>query len=100
LVGQVNAKRIEAVKKEIMVQEVLPVVVDYIQNHNPKATNTEISGALSIPEEIVAAVMSKPIGYLRKNKDTAERVKELKKKLSELKKFDPVKFTHSVIQEL
>ena len=41
--------------------------------------------------------MSKPISYLRKNKDTAERVKELKDKLKELKKFNPVTYTEQII---
>ena len=44
--------------------------------------------------------MSKPISHLRKTKDTSERVKALKKRLSELKKFDPVKHTFEIIQEM
>ena len=44
--------------------------------------------------------MSKPIGYLRKNKDTSDRIKTLKDKLRDLKKFDPVKYTEEIINKL
>lgn len=97
LVSEINVKRIEKVKFDIMVQEALPIVSDYIINKNPKATDSEISKDLGIPEEVVSAVMSKPISYLRKNKDTSERVKELKNRLKELKKFNPVEYTESII---
>ena len=55
---------------------------------------------LELPQEVVEVVMSKPISYLRKNKDTAERVKSLKDKLKELKKFDPIKYTEEIINKL
>ena len=97
LVTEINGKRIEKVKFDIAVQEALPLVSNYIINVNPKAEDDEIVSVLGIPAEIVSSVMSKPISYLRKNKDTAERVKELKEKLKELKKFDPVLYTESVI---
>lgn len=97
LVSEINVKRIEKVKFDIMVQEALPIVSDYIINKNPKATDSEISKDLGIPEEVVSAVMSKPISYLRKNKDTSDRVKELKNRLKELKKFNPVEYTESII---
>ena len=99
LVTAVNNKKINQVTFEIAVQEALPAVVDYVIN-KPTAENKEISDALGLPIEIVQGVMTKPISYLRKNKDTAERVKELKKRLAELKKFDAVKFTEEVIKEL
>ena len=44
--------------------------------------------------------MSKPIAHLRKTKDTTERVKALNKRLAELKKFDPVKHTFDIVQEM
>jgi hypothetical protein len=44
--------------------------------------------------------MSKPISYLRKNKDTADRIKKLKDELKDLKKFDPVKYTEEIIGKL
>ena len=97
LVSDINIKRIEKVKFDIAVQEALPIVSNYIINVNPKAEDSEIISTLGIPAEIVSAVMSKPISYLRKNKDTAERVKELKEKLKELKKFDPIIYTENVI---
>lgn len=100
LVTKVNQKKIEKVKFDIMVQESLPVISDYIINKNPKATDEEINKVLGIPFEIIESVMSKPISYLRKNKDTADRVKELKDKLKELKKFNPIEFTEKVINSL
>ena len=97
LISDINSKRIEKVKFEIAVQEALPVISNYIININPKATDAEISNTLGIPGDIISAVMSKPISYLRKNKDTSERVKELKNRLKELKKFDPVVYAESII---
>ena len=97
LVTEINQKRIDKVKFDIMVQEALPVISNYIININPKATDKEICDALGVSPEIVSSVMSKPISYLRKNKDTSERVKELKNKLKELKKFDPVVYTENII---
>lgn len=97
LVTEINQKRIDKVKFDIAVQEALPLVSNYIINVNPKAEDKEIVSALGIPAEIVSSVMSKPISYLRKNKDTAERVKELKNKLKELKSFDPIKYTEQII---
>ena len=100
LVSEVNQKKIEKCKFDIMVQEAIPYVSNYILNENPKATDAEISKALNIPAEIIEVVMSKPISYLRKNKDTAERIKALKDRLKELKKFDPVKYTEEIINKL
>ena len=73
------------------------MISNYIINTNPKATDKEICDALGVSPEIVSSVMSKPISYLRKNKDTSERVKELKNKLKELKKFDPIVYTEKII---
>ena len=100
LVSEVNAKKIEKCKFDILVQEAIPYVSDYILNKNPKATDNEISQALNIPAEVIEVVMSKPISYLRKNKDTADRIKSLKDKLKELKKFDPIKYTEEIINKL
>lgn len=100
LLNQVNLKKIKGVEFEIGVQNSIPLVVDYIMNKNPKAENSEIEKALGLSEEIVSTVMSKPISYLRKNKDTTERVKDLKNKLSELKKFNAIKFTENIISQL
>ena len=79
---------------------VLSNVIDYITNKNPKATDSEISKYLGVSKEIVEAVMGKPISHLRKNKDTTERIKSLKSRLTELKNFDPIKFTEKIINEL
>ncbi len=100
LVSEVNAKKIEKCKFDILVQEAIPHVSDYILNKNPKATDNEIAKALNIPAEVIGVVMNKPISYLRKNKDTAERIKALKDKLKELKKFDPIEYTEEIINKL
>ena len=99
LVTQVNQKKIEKCKFDIKVQECIPLVGSLI-NQNPKITDAEICGALKIEEEVVAQIMSKPISYLRNNKDTSDRVKSLKDKLKELKAFDAVKFTEDLINKL
>ena len=44
-----------------------------------KATDEEICRDLNLPIEVVSQVMSKPISYLRNNKDTSELYSELKK---------------------
>lgn len=100
LISQVNQKRISKCMFDISVQEAIPVVSNYILNINPKATDKEICEKLFLPEEVVSTVMSKPISYLRQNKDTSERIKSLKQKLKELKSFDPVKFTEDIIKKL
>lgn len=99
LVTQVNQKKIEKCKFDIKVQECIPLVGSLI-NQNPKITDAEICEALKIEEEVVAQIMSKPISYLRNNKDTSDRVKSLKDKLKELKAFDAVKFTEDLINKL
>ena len=99
LVTQVNQKKIEKCKFDIKVQECIPLVGNLI-NQNPKITDAEICEALNIDEDIVAQIMSKPISYLRNNKDTSDRVKSLKDKLKELKAFDAVKFTEDLINKL
>ena len=100
LVTEVNKKRVAKCQFDIKVQEAIPIVADYILNKNPKASDSELVKALGIPAEIIEVVMSKPISYLRANKDTAERIKALKTRLKELKAFDPVKYTEDIINQL
>lgn len=100
LIIKSNQKKIDKTLFDISVQEAIPVVADYILNRNPRATDKELIESLGIPEEVISSVMSKPISYLRKNKDTTGRVKELKSKLSELKKFNPVLYTEEIIKKL
>lgn len=100
LVTQVNKKKIAKCKFEIAVQEALPVIANYIINVNPKATDEQIMAATQVPMDIIGVVMSKPISYLRQNKDTSERVKTLKARLKTLKAFDPIQFTESIIDKL
>ena len=100
LLSDVNLKKIDKVNFDILVQEAIPVISDYIINKNPKATDSEIIKVFGIKQEVVDAVMSKPISYLRKNKDTSDRIKALKDKLKELKRFDPVSYTEEIINKL
>lgn len=100
LLHDVNLKKIEKVKFDIMVQEAIPVIADYILNKNPKATDKEICNVFGMPEEVVKAVMDKPIAQLRKNKDNTARIKGLKDKLKELKKFSPTEYVQELVQKL
>ena len=100
LLDNVNKEKINKCEFDIKVQEAIPIVADYILNKNPKASDSELVKALGIPAEIIEVVMSKPISYLRANKDTAERIKALKTRLKELKAFDPVKYTEDIINQL
>ena len=100
LLHDVNLKKIEKVKFDIMVQEAIPVMADYILNKNPKATDKEICNVFGMPEEVVKAVMDKPISQLRKNKDNTARIKGLKDKLKELKKFSPTEYVQELVQKL
>ena len=99
LLVRVNEKKIEKVNFQIATNEALPYISEYIIS-NPKATDAQIQKDLGYSPEIITAVMSKPISYLRKNKDTSDRVKALKDKLKELKKFDPVAYTEDIINRL
>ena len=100
LITKANERKIEVCKFNISVLEALPIITDYILNKNPKADDKEIQKNLGFSEEIISVVMSKPISYLRKNKDTADRIKRLKDELKDLKKFDPVKYTEEIIMKL
>lgn len=100
LLQQVNQREIEKCKFNILVQEALPIVADYILNKNPKATEKEICTALNLSMEVVENILSKPIGNLRKTKDNTEKIKVLKAKLRELKKFNPVIYTEEIIKRL
>lgn len=100
LVTEVNEKRIKKCMFDIEVQKSIPLVADYIINVNPKADDNEISKALGIAPEVISVVMQKPISYLRKNKDTSERVKELSERLKNLKAFVAEKYTEQVINKM
>lgn len=100
LVENYNKKRILAVEYEIIVQKAIPVVVDYIMMKNPAAEDKELVEKTGISKEVISSVMSKPLSVLRKNKDTLGKIKELNKKLDELRKFNAVEFTKNIIKEL
>lgn len=99
LITKVNQRKIEKTKFDICVYESLPIISDYILNINPSATDKEICDTLKIHPEVVSAVLSKPISYIRKNKDTTNRLKELKLRLKELQKFDPEKSVEDIINQ-
>lgn len=94
---EVNKRQIKKVEFDIKVQEALPFVSDYIIK-NPKASDSELCQASGLSADIIAAIISKPIGYLRKSKDNEERIRALKSKLRELKHFDPGKYAEEVIK--
>ena len=95
-----NLHKQEKVSFDISVLENLPKVSNYIINENPKAKDEELSRVLGIHPDIISAIMSKPISYIRSNKDNSTRLKNLKDQLKELKKFDPVKYTEEIIKKL
>lgn len=97
LVTEVNNKRIEKCKFDILVQESIPIIGELLLK-NPAITDKDIQKLTGISEDVIKVVCEKPISYLRKNKDTADRVKALKNRLKDLKNFDPVKFTESIIK--
>lgn len=99
LITNVNKKRIDKCKFDILVQESIPVVAGFI-NSKPDATDEEIVKATKVPQEVVDIIMSKPISYIRKNKDTSDRIKVLKDRLVNLQKFNAVKFTEEIIKKL
>ena len=95
-----NLHKQEKVSFDIAVLENLPKVSNYIINENPKAKDEELSRVLGIHPDIISAIMSKPISYIRSNKDNSTRLKNLKEQLKELKRFDPVKYTEEIIKKL
>lgn len=93
-------EKLKVAEFDLNVQIYLPKIADYILKVNNEATNEMISKVLDIPVEIVQAVMTKPISYLRKNKENTGRIKELKAKIKELKSFDSKKYTENLIKKL
>lgn len=100
LVTKANQRKIKKTEFDIAVFEAIPIVANYILNINPKATDKELITKLGMPEEIISTVLGKPISYLRKNSDTTGKVKELKARLKELKKFNPITYTEEIIKRL
>ena len=92
------SKKIIQTEFDIKVQTALPVVTQMIMA-NPKISNTEIQKTTGLEIEVIEAIMAKPIGQLRKNKDNSDRIKLLKERLKNLKTFDPIKHTEEIINE-
>jgi hypothetical protein len=97
---KVNNSKLEKAKFDLAVQEALPVISSYIMNVNPKASDSEIQKETGLGLDIIEAVMSKPISQLRKNKDNSDRIKAIKERIKELKKFDPIVYTDNLINSL
>jgi hypothetical protein len=100
LINRVNQKNIEKIQFQIAVQEALPFISQYLTTVNIKATEKELSEKLSLHIDVVKAALDKPIRQIIANKDNSDRIKSLKSKLKELKKFDPVKYTEEIINKL
>lgn len=95
-----RTEKLKAAEFDFLVYTYLPKIADFILNVNPGAKNELISKTLNIPIEVVQAVMAKPISYLRKNKETTDRIKEVKARIQELKEFDAPRFTEDLIKKL
>ena len=80
------------------VQTAIPKIAEYILN-NPKVSDKELIEKTGYTKEVISEVLKKPLSLLRK-KDTSEKIKELKDKLAELKKFDPKEYTKNLIEKL
>ena len=95
-----RSEKLKVAEFDFLVYTYLPKIADYILNIDSGAKNELISKILDIPIEVVQAVMAKPISYLRKNKETSDRVKEVKARIKELKEFNAPKFTEDLIKKL
>jgi hypothetical protein len=100
LLDEVNKKNIEKANFDIAVQKALPIISDILLNKNPKITDKELVNLTGFPEEVVQAVMGKPISYLRNDKSNVERIKQLSDKLKELLKFNSKIYAENVIKRL
>ena len=98
LLEEVTKRRIEKVTFDLKVQTAIPKIAEYILN-NPKVSDKELIEKTGYTKEVISEVLKKPLGLLRK-KDTSEKIKELKDKLAELKKFDPKEYTKNLIEKL
>lgn len=100
LLKKVNLKEIEKVQFQIAIQEALPLISKYLVEINIKASPKELSTKLNLHPNVVEAALEKPIKQIIQNKDNSDRIKTLKAKLKELKKFDPVAYTEDIIGKL
>lgn len=100
LITKVNNHNIEKVQFQIAIQEALPMISKYLMEINIKASVKELSDKLHLDKSVVEAALEKPIKQLIQNKDNSDRIKALKSKLKELKKFDPVAYTEEIIMKL
>lgn len=100
LISKVNQRNIEKVQFQIAIQEALPLISKYLVEINIKASIKELSGKLNLSPSVVEAALEKPIKQIIQNKDNSDRIKTLKAKLKELKKFDPITYTEEIIMRL
>lgn len=100
LISKVNQRNIEKVQFQIAIQEALPLISKYLVEINIKASPKELSEKLNLHPSVVEAALEKPIKQIIQNKDNTDRIKSLKAKLRELKKFDPIAYTEEIIMKL
>lgn len=100
ILKQVNDVEIKKVEFQIAIQEALPLISKYLVEINIKASPKELSQKLNLHPDVVEAALEKPIRQIIQNKDTTDRIKALKAKLKELKKFNPIAYTEEIIMKL
>jgi hypothetical protein len=99
LVTQDNLDEINRVKFDIEVYSNIERIAHFVIE-NPRASDEDIIRVTGCRDDVVKAVMSRPISTLRKTRDQTDKVKALKDKLKELKSFDAIKFTDDIVNRL
>ena len=92
--------KLQRVELDMAVLNSISPIANYVLNQNPKATDNEISKNTNISKDIVSIVMSKPISYLRNNKDNSLRLKSLKDRRKEFLNFNPIQYIEELIKKI
>ena len=100
LLVEVNKMKLQRVELDMAVLNSISPIANYVLNQNQKATDNEISKNTNISKDIVSIVMSKPISYLRNNKDNSLRLKSLKDRRKEFLNFNPVQYIEELIKKI
>lgn len=100
LLIEVNKMKLQRVELDMAVLKSISPIANYVLNQNPKATDNEISKNTKISKDIVSIVMSKPISYLRNNRDNSLRIKSLKERRKEFLNFNPVQYIEELIKKI
>lgn len=99
LLLQVNKKKIARCEFLIKVQEMIPTFGSYILS-NPKASKEQIKKDLKIDDEMLTELLGKTLSTILQTPENSAKLNNLKKELEELKKFDPIKETEGVINQM